>query len=197
MHLRRWLVASVMCLGVSGASLLWAQSQEGAGQAAVSLGDLARQLKSRRASERKPTKVYTNDNLPTGPATSGVSVAAQMSLATEEPRAEEAESAEGSTGESSGAHNEKYYRKTMSELRSRLEIHKRELAVLEQRLAQSTMQFYPDPNKTLQQEYSRSDITKLQQDLEKKKQEIAADEQAIGDLQEQLRREGAPPGWLR
>ena len=85
----------------------------------------------------------------------------------------------------------------MGELRSRLETHQRQLAVLTQKQAQGQMQYYGDPNKTLQQEFSRSDINKRNDEITQKQQEIAADEQAIQDLQDQLRREGHPPGWLR
>jgi hypothetical protein len=69
--------------------------------------------------------------------------------------------------------------------------------VLQQKSAQNDMQYYPDPNKTLRQEFTRSDINKLNDQAEKKKQEIAADEKALDDLRDQLRREGGDPGWLR
>ena len=59
------------------------------------------------------------------------------------------------------------------------------------------MQYFPDPNKTLQQEYSRSDINKTNDAIAQKKQEIMADQQAMQDLEAQLGREGHPPGWLR
>jgi uncharacterized coiled-coil protein SlyX len=85
----------------------------------------------------------------------------------------------------------------MSELRAQLDLHQRQLNVLQQKLGQSQTQFYADPNKTLQQEYSRSDITKLNQDIQKKQQEIADDQKAMDDLRDQLRREGGDPGWLR
>jgi hypothetical protein len=85
----------------------------------------------------------------------------------------------------------------MAELRSRLELHQRELSVLQQKQGQDQMQFYGDPNKTLQQEYSRSDINKVTDEAAKKQAEIDGDNRAIQDLQDQLRREGAPSGWLR
>ena len=79
----------------------------------------------------------------------------------------------------------------------RKQLHERELAVLQQKLSQNQVQFYPDPNKSLLQEYTRSDINKLQQDIDKKKWEIAGDDKALADLEDQLRREGGEPGWLR
>lgn len=97
-------------------------------------------------------------------------------------------------------HDEKYYRDEMGNLQARLDTHRRQLSVLEQKLAQGDMQYYPDPQKTLEQTSTpsfRSDVNKLQDDIAKKKQDIADDERAIEDLRDQLRREGSPAGWLR
>jgi SMC interacting uncharacterized protein involved in chromosome segregation len=62
------------------------------------------------------------------------------------------------------------------------------------------MQYYPDPNKGLLQESgptALSDIHNLQDQIAKKRAEINADQEAIDDLREQLRREGGDAGWLR
>jgi uncharacterized coiled-coil protein SlyX len=85
----------------------------------------------------------------------------------------------------------------MSELRAQLEQHQRQLNVLQQKLGQGEMQFYTDPNKGLQQQYSRSDVTKGNEDIQKKQQAVADDQKAMDDLRDQLRREGGDPGWLR
>jgi hypothetical protein len=69
--------------------------------------------------------------------------------------------------------------------------------VLQQKLSQNDMQYYPDPNKALQQQYSREDIKKLTTDIDAKKDQVAGDEKAIEDLHAQLRQEGGDPGWLR
>ena len=94
-------------------------------------------------------------------------------------------------------HDEAYYRKAKQEIMDRKQLHERELEVLQQKLGQNNMQYYPDPNKALLQQYTRADINKLQEDIDKKKAEIAADDKALADLEEQLRREGGEPGWLR
>lgn len=228
MRYRRLLVLSVIGLAVSFYGHLAAWAQEGATQGA-SLGNLARQLRAQREkATQKPAKIYTNDNLPARPAPGALTVAAHISetegaegeaagaeatsgesAAPEEAAKETAEKQPAGTeattpgppeAESEDVHDEKYYRKKIGELRTRLELHKRQLAVLEQKLAQGQMQFYGDPQKTLEQESTpafRGDVTKLQQEIDQKRQDIAAAEQAISDLQDQLRREGSPPGWLR
>jgi predicted RNase H-like nuclease (RuvC/YqgF family) len=191
-------------LAFCGAGRLLAQAQEG-----PSLGELARQLKAQRAkAATTPAKEFTNDNLPGRPAAAGLTVAGSMS---EEPRATKSEEAEGSKvagateqpagGEAAGAvHDEKYYREEMGKLQARLETHRRQLSVLEQKLSQGSMEYYPNPQKTLEQESTPafySDTNKLRDEIAKKKQDIADDERAIEDLRDQLRREGSPPGWLR
>jgi len=194
-----------------GVALLWAASailaQESAGRP-TSLGELARQERARRMKvmQEKSVRLWSNENIPRRPAGEGLTAAAGISATPTAPAPEAAPTdatppaasaeapAPGGPGE---VHDEAYYRKRMSELRARLETHQRQLAVLQQRQSQGRIQYYPDPNQTLLQEYSRSDINKLNDEIVKKQQEIAADEQAIEDLQTQLRREGHPPGWLR
>ncbi len=218
---KRVLICVVCCVAVGGSWLL-AQSQANTSSQS-SLGNLARHLKEERAEAvRKPSKVFTNDNLPARPGGKrGLTVAAAMSsevrtdereqpeaesTASQTPEAEEAEAKTPSSetaatteteSEASDAHDEAWYRAQAASIRTQLDLHQRQLSVLEQKLSQNQMQFYDDPNKTLQQEFSRKDISNLSQDLEKKKQEIAADEQALSDLRDQLRREGSPSGWLR
>ena len=198
MSFKRVLVVAVAMLAFSGVGRLLAHAQE-----ALSLGDLARQQKAQRAkAARKPVKEFSNDNLPARPATAGLTVAGEMSAEpTKQPAGGEAAKATGAaTGETEAVHDEEYYRDEMSRLQVRLDTHRRQLTVLEQKLAQGDMQYYPDPQKTLEQTSTpsfRSDINKLQDEIAKKKQDIADDERAIEDLRDQLRREGSPPGWLR
>jgi hypothetical protein len=221
MRFKRLVSICVVCCVAAGGSWLFAQSQAGA-SSQPSLGDLARQLREQRAeAARKPSKVFTNDNLPARPAGRGLSVAGSISSEAPTGEAEqsaaesaasqpaEAESTEAKTegsetaatteteAQASGAHDEAWYRAQAAAIRSHMDIHQRELSVLEQKLSQNQMQFYDDPNKTLQQEFSRKDIDNLTQDIEKKKEQIAGDEQALRDLQDQLRREGGSAGWLR
>jgi predicted RNase H-like nuclease (RuvC/YqgF family) len=182
----------------------------------VSLGDLARQLKAQRAKSQAKPKVFTNDNLPTQSPSGEPSAASpakspsriiQEAKSGEKPaqktggneaEKESTKAPPADTGEQ--AHGEKYYRERMSKLKDRLEIDQRELSVLEQKLGLNQMQYYPDPNKGLLQESgptAMSDIYKLQDQIAKKRSEVAADQQAIDDLREQLRREGGDAGWLR
>jgi hypothetical protein len=200
MSLSRLLVVATVALAISGACQLFAHSQ-GESAEGLSLGALARQQKAQREKAgKKPAKEFTNDNLPARPAAAGLTVAAEMSAESQEKTTEEPENTEAATTESAPAHDEKYYRDEMSKLQTRLETHRRQLSVLEQKMSQGDMQYYANPQKTLEQTSTPSfysDVNKLRDEMAKKKQEIAGDEQAMENLRDQLRREGAPPGWLR
>lgn len=190
--MKRWgLVSLLLPLAFAlGTALGWPQEQA---KEPPSLGDLAKQLKTERAKATKSPKVFTNDNLPARPEKGNLTVAATMSSSTPATAASPSSSATP-PGE---VRDEKYYRERMDELRAQKDTHERELAVLQKKLGQNNIQFYPDPNKQLMQEYSRSDINKLTQDIEKKKQQVAEDDRAMDGLRDQLRREGGPSGWLR
>src|SRR5579863_3809834 len=157
-----------------------------------SLGDLARQVRAERSKEPKPVKVFTNADLPT---TGGISVVGSRATSVAgQPGMEPMAEPGGEQAESE--HGEAYYVRTMGKLEARLNMHRRELAVLQQKLNLAGPQFYTDPNGLMQQ-YSRSDINKLTAEVDAKQQQIADDEQAIAGLRQQLEREGGDPGWLR
>jgi hypothetical protein len=194
-----------------GAGIALAQNST----SSVPLGDVARQLKAQRAKSQEKPKVFTNDDLarlspspeqstasPEKPSTTTPEAKPEEKPAKEtsgnEAEKESAKATAAKTGEEK--HGEKYYRDSMSKLQDQLEIHMRELSVLQQKLSQNQMMYYPDPNKGLLQQSgptAMSDVYKLQDEIAKKKAEIAADQEAIEDLREQLRREGGDAGWLR
>jgi hypothetical protein len=153
----------------------------------ASLGDVARQLKAQKAKESKPAKVITNDSLESD---------TPLTASAEKESPIVAPPGEGPSA-SPEVHNEEYYRAKMSKLQGTLETHQRELNVLQQKLGQNQMQYYDDPNKSLQQQYSRDDITKLTADIDEKKDEVASDNKAIDDLRDQLRHEGGDAAWIR
>ncbi len=198
-----WLVI-LLGLALPPAGFALGQSQASSNQT-PSLGDLARQLRNEREKTAAKPKVFTNDNLPARPPEEKLSVASGMS---ESPTEEKGEKAGAKAGEQAGAktsaeentHGEKYYRKHAAEIRTQLALHQRELSILQQKFSQGEMQYYPDPNKTLQQSSTpqvNSDINKLRDEIGKKKQQIADDQKAMDDLTDRLRRDGGDPGWLR
>ncbi|HEV2176752.1 MAG TPA: hypothetical protein VGW33_06085 [Terriglobia bacterium] len=156
-----------------------------------SLGEVARRLRAKREqSGEKAVKVYTNDDLKSG--SGGISV---VGPGPAPPASTEARG--GSEGAAAAKRDEQYYREKASQLQAKLQMHERELAVLQQKLNLNQMQYYNNPNETLRQEYSRGDINKLTAEIAAKKAQVEEDQKAVAALDQQVRREGGDPGWLR
>jgi hypothetical protein len=188
--MNRFVKSIILALALVSQAAMSSYGQQKTDTNSNSLGDIARHLNAEKAKEPKPVKVFTNDNL----------VGSENDVSTFGAITKEDKSAtpapEGS-GAKEPRHDAEYYRAQLSTLKGKLETHQRELDVLQQKLGQNQMQFYNDPNKSLQQQYSREDISKLTTEIDAKKQQVADDNKAIDDLRDQLRHEGGDPGWLR
>lgn len=179
-------------LGVTASTLCGQQPDE-----APSLGTLARRLQAERAKQkRQPVKVYTNDSLRALPAPqTGPNEAAVPAKAAEPSKAKAAPSSKQPQ-----KYGEEYFRTKAQEIRSRLELHERRLAALQQELGLKSNEYYPDPQKTLQQESTptfHADVNKVRAKIAETQQQIADDRKAIDDLREELRRKGGDAGWIR
>jgi hypothetical protein len=183
-----------------GVGVVWAQDSPGS----ESLADLARQAKAQRAKSRDKTKVYTNEDVEALP---------RLPMSTTEIRPGEP-TAQATTGNKAGndslkarpaeaggeRHGEEYFRARMGKLEERLELDQREVTIFQQTLGQNQMLYYSDPVQGLLQSSgptAMSDIHSQQDLIAKKQADVAADQAAIDDLQDELRREGGDPGWLR
>jgi len=94
-------------------------------------------------------------------------------------------------------HTEQEWRARFAELRRKLDFAKRELDVLQQELGIAWVQYYPDPAKTMKEEYTFREVNQLRARITEKKTEIGSLEQQISDLEDDLRHAGLPAGWSR
>ena len=162
------------------------QTQAQAGPVAQdSLAEAARKAREQKKEASKSSKTFTNDNLPSegGISTVGDKTATPSS---------EAPAAAGQT-----ASDEKTWRSRFASLRHKLEQDQANLDVMQRELAQLNLQFYSDPTKAMQQQLTRSDINNKVADIDKMKSQIEADQQAISDAEDELRKSGGDPGWAR
>jgi hypothetical protein len=185
----------------SGSSQSTSSSQQSAQQAPPaqptqpapqqSLGDAARKAREQQKSAPQASKSYTNDDLAkihtVGISTVGVAPAppqpdtdAGVATPPEKPDRKKME---------------EEWRKKFAEARQKLALAQKELDIMQRELSLLQTQYYPDPNKALQQQYNRSDINEKTQKIEAKKLEVAKLEQAIPDLQDELRHAGGDPSW--
>lgn len=155
-----------------------------------SLGQVARDLKaSQKAANVAP--LYTNDNLPRGDA--GLSILGPSTLSTSASEA----SAPLGGGSQASIQQIAYLRGELASAQKQLQLHQRELAVLQQQIGQSKMQWYPNPSQTLMQEYSRQNVAGLADKIGQKKQQLAQDQQAVQDIDDQLQHAQAQYGWVQ
>lgn len=152
-----------------------------------SVAAAARKTRDQKKDSSKAPKVFTNENIPTS---GGISSVGESSNA--------AGAVDNNGGKTAGAGNgEKTWRDRFAKLNRKLEQDKQELDVMQRELGVLDVQYYNDPVKAMQQQLTRSDINDKTAKIDAKKKEIAADQQAIDDAQDELRKAGGDPGWAR
>ncbi len=165
-----------------------------------SLGDAARKLREQKKPPAKPVKVITNDNL--GSSSAAATPAAETAAAPAEAGPSQAKPSKPGaqaeeTPEKKLAKEEAQWHKRFAEAHTKLEQAEKELDVLQRELNLLQQQYYSDPNKALQQQYSRQDIDAHRQKIADQQQEVDKLKQALSDLEDELRRSGGDPGWAR
>lgn len=192
-HYKLTLEVTGLCL--LACCLAWAGPQtsetvQSGAVASPSLGDLAREARDSRAKENlKNVPLYTNDNLPTDD--NGISVLG--------PPATKGMTRYGALSAKASLENEQrmaYLRGRLSRLEEHLQLHQREVSVLQQKLNENSMEWSANPNETLKQEYSRQNVTGLAAKIDQKKQQIASDQKEIQAIQNQLQIDQNRFGWL-
>jgi hypothetical protein len=181
-----------IAVGVAGVLLLTATIAR-----AQSLADVARKEEDRRKTVNAPAKVYTNDDLKKYPQTTPPpgEAAAPAPEATGKPAAA-APDAQAPADQQSPPKDEAYWKQRVTEAQAQLERHQEYLLAVQSRINALTAEFYArdDP---AQRGQLWSDRTKVLNELESLKKQVADDTKAIADIQEEARRAGVPPGWLR
>jgi hypothetical protein len=178
---------------------------------AQSLGEIARQERAKKgvAAPAKASRVFTNENLPRqgGLSTSdtGAAPKAQAGEAKEGEAKEGEAKAEGKEGEKKtegaaakpGAEAEKEYREKAAKLRDALATEEKKLDVLQRESNLASIQYYSDPNRAMNEQYSRNELNTRQAEIDKQKATVEAARRAISNLEDELRKKNLPPGWAR
>jgi len=190
-----WLTTVTAAALLASPIRLWSQSDpqasqtDNAAQAAPgpnSVAEAARKAREEKKEASKSSKTFTNDNLPTE---GGISTVGEKTDAAPTP-------ATARVGGQTSS-DEKGWRSRFASLRHKVEQDQANLDVMQRELGQLNVQYYNDPMKAMQQELTRSDINNKIADINKMKSQIEADQQAISDAEEELRKSGGDPGWAR
>lgn len=177
------------------------------GFAQQSLGDLARELREQRAkSEKKPAKVFTNDNLPARPPEEGRTAAAGMSSTpkTEAPAAETPSTAAPEKEQPKTPEKPKEdKKKTRDFWQGRYKAAREALAQV-----QEIQQVAEDELNLLQIQQARELDPNIKSDLDNrvnaKKADVDSDraatekaKKALSDLEKEFEESGAPADWSK
>ena len=205
-----WLSAAVFVFAASGAIRAQAQpqdqtspqtSQSAAPAASIqqdSLAEAARKAREQKKDAPKAAKVFTNDDIPTQGAVSTVGQApADTSTDTSSDT-----NASTPAPAPAAANDEKTWKDKFAELRHKLEQDQAELDVLQRESGVSMLQYYGgDPQKAAQDQNSQQPMgaayDKKVSDINAKKKQVEADQRAISDAEDDLRKAGGDPGWAR
>jgi hypothetical protein len=193
MHLRLHVLALVVAsLSAAGVASVFGQS----------LGDVSRKEEARRKDVKQPSKVYTNKDLggvvagsepppstdPSKPSTAST---------TAERDNEKDKSAKATDQSASGEKKDQaYWSGRMKGIAEQLQHDETFAEALQSRINGLTADFSArdDP---AQRAVIGKDRQKALDELARLKKAIDSDKKAVADLEEEARRAGVPPGWLR
>lgn len=195
-RLRVWIVvvalsgSTVAAFGAARFGVVLAR-----GHGAQSLAEVARAEEARRKTTRKAAKVYTNGDLQPDPrsaqplpaAPAGLSPVPPADMPAAEPAAEPPPDPQ---------RDEQYWRTRMTAAREQLERSQLFAEALQSRVNALTTDFVnrDDP---AQQTVIGADRDKALAELDRVQGEIRDLTRGIAEIEEEARRAGVPPGWLR
>jgi len=161
-----------------------------------SLGDVARKEEERRKDVKSPAKVYTNKDLG-APLQGGSPDAAKPEASPSERSKDAAKAGDGKAKDKDGPDKDQaYWVKHKKDLQDKLERSKTQLDAMQSRINALTADFTsrddPVQRAAIERDRQRalSELARLQQD-------IKDTQKALTDLDEEARKAGVPPGWLR
>jgi hypothetical protein len=190
-------VAAAVLIAASSSVLVRAQS----------LADVAKKEEERRKAVTEPAKVYTNKDL--RPAPAGSVPAAPDAKDSKDAAAKDAKDAAGKdardgkdaagkdgASKDTSSKDQKYWSDKMKALREQLDRDKTFADAIQNKINSLTTDFVnrDDP---VQKRQIEADRTKALAELARLNKAVIDDTKAIADLEEEARRAGVPPGWVR
>jgi hypothetical protein len=180
------------------AGLLWHGGLVAVGAQGASLADVARQEQERRKSVKAASKVLTNKDLRSVPAPAAAAPQSETAPAADTGDASQAAAAstEAEKAPEEPAKDQAYWSARFSDLQTQLSRNETFAVALQARI-NALANEYTNQGDGVRQQAIAAERQKAIDELNRVTKQIAADKKAIADLQEEARRTGVPPGWLR
>jgi hypothetical protein len=160
-----------------------------------SLGDVARKEEERRKDVKAPVKVYTNKDLGAPIQGGAPPDATKPSAPSSEPSKEAAKAADDKSKDAAPK-DQAYWGKRKKDLQDKLDRSRTQADAMQSRISALTADFtsHDDP---VQRAAIERDRQRALGELARLQQDIKDTQKAISDLDEEARKAGVPPGWLR
>ncbi|MGE0460971.1 MAG: hypothetical protein AB7Q16_06345 [Vicinamibacterales bacterium] len=183
------IVAAILATQVG-----WAHAQ--------SLAEVAKAEQSRRKTQQQPAKVYTNDDLkpdfsqPAPPPAATEGAAAQGSTAAAEKPGGDTGAPAAPGAPATPQRDQAYWSGRITDARSQLERSRTFATALQNRIDALMTDFINRDNPVERAGIEQERIKALAE-LDRVRKDIEAQTKAIADIEDEARRAGVPPGWLR
>jgi len=196
------LASSFFMVGLSFASSVAIAQQQDQSQANTGdpVADAARKAREQKKTTPKPKRVFTDDDVVTKPA-------ADVPAPSETPQSSDKSDSSLTQGKAAIAKNdiekkedpnsEAAWRKRFAAQRRKISDAEEELSVLQREAEKADLQYYNDPQKALQEQYTRAEINAKNEKIAEKKKQIADLKQQLSEMEDQLRSSGGDAGWAR
>jgi len=185
---------------------LFAQQQQSQ-QTGDPVADAARKAREQKKDQSKPKKVFDEDNIPKAPRgnegaaptapTAATDAQAQAAAQAQGAAPAQGDPAAGGTGGAAAKSPEEIWRARFKAQRDKIARAEKELDLLQREVNKAQMEYYPDPQKALKEQNTRSEINQKDAKIAAKQKEIDAFKQGLADLEDQLRKAGGDSGWAR
>lgn len=190
----------VLSLALAG-GLVWPVSVAAKAQASQpSLAEIARQEAERRKTAKDAKKVITTKDMPESarkPASPPVAAAAGGAPGAGDPKPAPGADTASSGSSAQGAQNdEAAWRARVTQARESLRRNETFLEALHSRV-NSLGNDFRNSGDSVQQARVTQDRLKALEDLERVKADVELSKKQIADIEEEARKAGVPPGWLR
>jgi cell division protein FtsL len=197
MRAKSFLSASALSCAILCSSVtVIARQQDTPQQTGDPIADAARRAREAKQNAPKPHKVYTDDDVSKPkPAPAAATGDSSATLESTPPAAGTAANTRAPADQD--AKTEAAWRQRFKEQRDKISRAEKELDILQRETQKAEIQYYPDPQKAMNEQYTRKEINDKDAKVEAKRKEIADLKQGLSDLEDALRKAGGDSGWSR
>jgi chromosome segregation ATPase len=161
------------------------------------IADAARKAREQKKVAQKPKKVFTDDDVKPAEPTPAPPATSDAATASDEAKLEKPQANAQAQPEVENPNSEKAWRKRFADQRKKISDAEMELDVLQREAQKADVQYYSDPQKAMQEQFTRTEINEKNAKIEAKKKQVADLKQQLSDMEDQLRASGGDVGWAR